>query len=351
MRTPQSIMTVAEFVERRFLPEHVAMLKASGRTHYNSNLPHVLEGIPERRRSFKGRKMVKGKWAEDEQPIPRRFGIGGMRLRDVGNEEAQRLVSEALCRGYSVQSAKHIKNVISGIFTFAEEKGWFSGRNPAYFVRLPEMERVRPVYALSFDELKQLLGLLGAMPRAMLLCASLTSMNIAEVCGLRWKRVNLTDAPVIVDGESIPAFHLAVREHWYLRQWTTTKAPSRRRNIPIASVLAEALAILKSESRPKNLDEPVFVGKDGRNPRDQQSMLNRRVRPASAAIGYPKLGWHDLRRTFATLADQLNLTIGERQALMGHARAAQTLDYTHTHSSRAVAALELFAERVKGPVQ
>jgi hypothetical protein len=47
--------------------------------------------------------------------------------------------------------------VISGIFTHVEEKGWFSGRNPANFVKLREMER-RPVCALSFQELKDSLS-------------------------------------------------------------------------------------------------------------------------------------------------------------------------------------------------
>jgi hypothetical protein len=34
MRTPQSVATVGEFVERRFRPEHIVMLKPGGRVHY-----------------------------------------------------------------------------------------------------------------------------------------------------------------------------------------------------------------------------------------------------------------------------------------------------------------------------
>ena len=127
MRTPQSIMSVREFTERKFVPEHAAMLKRSGRVHYETNLPHVLGGIPERRRSFKGHKK-----GQPPPEIPRHFGIGMMRLRDVTHEDVQRLVSEAIRRGYSVQTAKHIRTCVSAIFTHAERKGWFSGRNPAH---------------------------------------------------------------------------------------------------------------------------------------------------------------------------------------------------------------------------
>ncbi len=384
MRTPQSIMTVAEFVERRFIPEHVAMQKKSGRVHYQQQLANVLDGIPEKRRSFKGLKR-----GAELPEIPRRCGIGEMRLRDVTHEDVQRLVSEAIQRGYSVQTAKHIRTCASAIFTHAEKKGWFSGRNPAHFVELPEMTR-RPVRALTFEELQALLFALKPTARAMVLCASLTSMNIAEVCGLRWKRVNLTAAPVVVDGESIPAHHIAVREQWYRREFGSVKAKARRRNVPMAKLLVEALTVLRKAavnarqiSNPQgddrmernlplrglagegddlrrggavvsanaqregllNPDAVVFAGRDGR-PVDAGAMLKRQVRKAAAGIGAPNLGWHDLRRTFATLADQLGISIGERQALMGHARAAQTLDYTHTDSTHAMAALERMGEKV-----
>jgi len=120
-----------------------------------------------------------------------------------------------------------VRNCVSAIFTHAEKKGWYTGRNPAHFVKLPEMTR-RTARALTFEEVTALLAGLKVLARAMVLCACLTSMNIAEVCGLRWGRVNLTSGPIMVDGESLPAYHVAVREQWYLRQWGTVKAKKRR---------------------------------------------------------------------------------------------------------------------------
>jgi integrase len=185
--------------------------------------------------------------------------------------------------------------------------------------------------------------------RAMVLCATMTSMNIAEICGLRWKRVNLTAGPVIVDGESIPPFHLAVREQWYLRNWGSVKRRARRRNLPMASLLYEALRDLKAVSRYTGPDDPVFASDLGR-PVDEKNILRRHLRKTAVAIGVPRLGWHDLRRTFATLADQLGFTIGERKALMGHSQAAMTLRYTETPTEHARLALEELAGKVKGTV-
>src|ERR1041385_9257435 len=256
MRTPQSIMTVREFVERRFIPEHVAMLKPAGRKHYESMLPWALEGVPAKRRSFKGVKQ-----GDTAPEILRRFGLGKMRLRDVEYSEVQRLVSEAIQRGYSVQTAEHVRNCISAIFTHAEKKGWFSGRNPARFVELPEMVRRTP-RALTFSELQALLFALKPLARAMVLCASMTSMNIAEVCGLKWKRLNLGPDMSIVDGETLPAYHAAVREQWYLKQWGTVKgtigqASARRRNCPLPMLLVEALKDLRKVSHFTGPEDPV----------------------------------------------------------------------------------------------
>ncbi len=343
MRTPQSILTVAQFVERRFIPENVMVkMKASGIGHYATMLPFVLGGIPVERRSFKGTKK-----GQELPEIPRVFGIGNKRMRDVTHEDVQRLISEALRRKYSVQTARHIKTCVSAIYTFAEEIRWFSGRNPAKFVRLPEMTR-KAVRVLSFDELKALLAILKPHARAMVLCASMTSMNIAEVCGMRWKRVNLADEPVIVDGESLPGHSAAVREQWYKAAFGTVKAKSRRRNVPLPSLLVEALRAVQPDSF--GPDDVVFAGREGK-PRDQSAMLKRQVKPAAAKIGAPTLGWHDLRRTFATLADQLGMSMGERQALMGHARAAQTMAYTHTPTAQTLAALEKFGRKVGNVVE
>lgn len=347
MRTPQSVMTVREFVNRKYLREYVQIrLKAAGRYHVEQMLKHVLDGIPERRRSQKKTEIP-------EIEIRRNCGIGELRLRDVCTEDAQALVSEALSRGYSTKTAKEIRTCISGIFTFAEKIEWFNGRNPARFVALPEPVAVRIPVALTFDQLKSLLSMLKPQARAMVLCASLTSMNIAEVCGLKWKRVNLTADFVIVDGESIPPYSAAVREQWYMRQFGSVKgragrASARRRNLPLPSLLVEAMGELRATASFRAPDDAVFAGETGK-PIDQQAMLKRQVRKVSATLGFPKLGWHDLRRTFATLADQHGISMGDRKALMGHSNFAMTLRYTQP-TAHAILAIEELGEKVRGKV-
>src|SRR5437879_11811480 len=99
-------MTVGNFVEQKFLPDHVGLLKKSGRVHYDSMLKHVLPAL------------------------------GNHRLRDVTGAEVQKIVSSMLTRGYSVQTAKHVRTTVSAVFTHATRLGCHSGDNPAKLVRL-----------------------------------------------------------------------------------------------------------------------------------------------------------------------------------------------------------------------
>ncbi len=146
-------------------------------------------------------------------------------------------------------------------------------------------------------------------------------MNVAEVCGLRWKRLNLGLDPVIVDGESIPGHSAAVREQWYMRQWGSVKghagrASARRRIVPLPALLVEALEALRTSSKFIGVDDAVFAGESGQ-PVDQQAVLRRQVRKVAAAFGVPNLGWHDLRRTFETLADEIGIQHRRAEGLYG----------------------------------
>ena len=57
---------------------------------------------------------------------------------------------------------------------------------------------------MSFEQAIASLGALKSPAKEMVLFAILTSMNIAETCGLLWKRINLTNLFAAVDGEALP---------------------------------------------------------------------------------------------------------------------------------------------------
>jgi integrase len=259
-------------------------------------------------------------------------------------EDVQGLVNAMLQRGYSTQAAKHVKTAASAIFTHAQKIGWFNNTNPAKFVQLPEMIRAI-AHALSFEQVVSLLQLLPAVIRLMVFLAVMTSMNVAEICGLKWKRVNLTKQPVIMDAELLPPFTVGVREQWFLGQWGSVKARARRRYVVLPQWAVEQLKELQNRARCVGPEDPVFAGTSGR-PLCANAIAKRHLKPAGAKLGMPWLNWHDLRRTFATLADLEKISIGERKELMGHSRVEMTLHYTHSPSEQVRQALEGLSERI-----
>ena len=312
--TPNSVMTIGNFVEQKFLPDHVSLLKKSGQTHYESMLKHVPTALR------------------------------NQRLRDTTTADIQKLISRLLAKNYSVQTAKHVRTLISAIFTHAKRTGCYSGDNPAKLVRLPEMVR-KEAHALSFNQAVAVLGALKSPAQQMVLFAILTSMNIAEICGLQWKRVNLAEHFITVDGESLPPLTIAVRKQWYRGEYGTMKAKSRRRNLPIGEILRGVLAKMKERAKFTGPDDAVFAARTGK-PVDEHNIARRHLKPVGRSLGMPWLSWHCFRRTHTTLSNELGMAFSDRMAMMGHAEARMTALYTVDDLERRRTVLDQMAARL-----
>jgi integrase len=311
--TPSTVMTVAQFVERKFLPEHVSMLKKAGQVHYASQLQIVLDGGPKNLKAC----------------------IGKLKLRDVTPDRVQMLVSEAIRAGYSVQSARHIANTVSAIFTHAERIRWHQQANPARYVRFPEMER-KQTHSLTVEQFALLRSKLPEAVANMVTVATLTGLRIGELLALRWSRINLTGEDRIQDGVRIPALSLLVAEQFHRAQFQTIKGHKKQRVIPISKVVLETLAALNSGSG----DGLVFANSNGDRPVDAKNIFNRILKPFGRSNGMPWLNWHTLRHTFSTWTDGAGISPEQRRILLGHASIRTTSEYAHPQAEAARAALD-----------
>lgn len=97
-------------------------------------------------------------------------------------------------------------------------------------------------HALSFETAGSLIAALPFMVRTIVLRVIVTSMNVAEIFGLRWKRVNLTDKPRTVDGMNLPQYCLFVTENYYKGKFGSVKKPARRRKRELSTAVVDALS-------------------------------------------------------------------------------------------------------------
>lgn len=304
-------MTIADFVEKSFVPEHVSIKGLAGRTHYRAILKHVL--TPEEvQRVFhldveKSRTRLKA--------IPDWPYLSHLQLDETRPEHIQELMLAAQSRGYSMQTVTHIRNVVSAIFSHAKKSNYFHGSNPASQVAVPGMSR-KEAHMLSLPELKAVLELMRYPEREMTLLAIVTGMNVAEICGLQWKHVNLSPSGQQVNGEMIRPRTIAVRKQWYRGELNSVKI-GRTRDVPIPDLIYPVLTTLSQRARFTGPEDFVLVSEAG-TPVNETNIASRRLKGVGQELGMPWLSWHVFRRTRKDYLHRFGVRFVDRLATILH---------------------------------
>lgn len=299
-------MTIKEFVERVFVPDHVAMKTPRGRIHYQAMLKHVLnpedvDGI------FRaGREVPKTKL----RTVAGWPYLGHMLVADTRSEDVQRLISAAVMHGYSTQTVKHIRNTVCSIFEHAIKGRWITGPNPAMLAPCPEMVR-KETQVLTLIQTKQVLEKMRYPEKEMALLSLITGMNMTEICGLQWKFVNLTSDSCDAGCERIPPRTIAVRKLWYRGEFGhLNDRKNRARDLPIPDPLFPILLALKRRAEFTGPDDFVLVSRNG-NPINQATIAVRRLGPIGEQLQMPWLSWHVFSRTRMNLLYEFGVKFQE----------------------------------------
>jgi integrase len=172
------------------------------------------------------------------------------------------------------------------------------------------------------------------------LLAATTGMRRGEIAGLRWQDIDFDTSRVAIRQTLIVI--------GYQLRWSTPKTDRGRRNIAIDPATMDALRSHRAAQAAEKLvigpdyadADLVFAGPSG-TPTHPEA-LSAAFERHSKAAGLPRIRFHDLRHTHATLALQAGIhpkIVSER---LGHADIALTLN-TYSH---AIPALEETAAAV-----
>jgi integrase len=282
----------------------------------------------------------------DKHVLP---AVGDKRLRDVTHDDVQSLINLKRDSGLSSQTVIHIRNVINRVFKYARTKGAFYGELPTMDIEMAERV-TKEAHAMDF---KMAVGLLeGLEPISLsaygiVLLALTSSMNIAELLGLRRKRVNLSKDPIMLGDRSLARESIAVRENFYRGVFGTVKQKSRNRDLPLPRVVLPVLQHLMEESPFNDPESLVFATEKG-TPLDEKNLMRRIIKPIAVRLGMPWMGWHVFRHTHSTLAEELGMALSDRQAQMGHGDFRMTMHYTHSDLDRRRQTLDVMADRLTG---
>ena len=255
--------------------------------------------------------------------------IGSIPLADLTSLDLQRFYKHLLDggrvdrieakkkpKGLAPKTVRNIHQMIGSAYNLAIEQKLVT-RNPADGCALPKVER-KEMQTLPVEQLTSFLREAKDSGVFALYYIDLTTgLRRGELLGLKWSDIDLEKGDLRVqrqigriDGKIIEM---------------PLKTKNAYRTLPLS---ADAIDVLMQQRRKTGNSEWVFPSPTG-GPMSPDSVLHMLQRVLKRA-GLPRIRFHDLRHTFATMALQNGVDVKTVSSMLGHYSAGFTLD-TYAH--------------------
>jgi len=260
--------------------------------------------------------------------------FGDVQLRFISRESIQSFIAEKMRQGLSWRTVKHLRTTLGTILGTAQFWGYIED-NPVRKTRLPRRGLQPEKVILTPEQLNSLLGKLPEPSRSLVWLLVLTGLRIGELLAMRWQDVDLK------------AGLLRVSRTLYEGHFDEPKTRSSIRTVPLSTKAAEIIASFRDDS--STLDALVFSTSKG-TPLSRRNLANRQLRPTCEELEIPKIGWHSLRHSNATLLDAVGTPLGTVQSLLGHSSPEITREvYLHSLPAGAREAVQKVEDLLTGP--
>jgi integrase len=267
--------------------------------------------------------------------VPR---IGAVPLRSLTPTHLNRLYAELLESGrapgngrragkgpgLSPRTVAYIHTIIHRALRDATKDGVVL-RNVAAAARPPKQRAsgAPEIHTWNADELRAFLDFVSdEQLYPVFMVAATTGMRRGEVLGLPWRDIDLDSARASIRQTVVCVGHKVA--------FSTPKTPKSKRSVPLPREAVDTLRGLHRQQTTHALDGSDLVFQDDRgDPLDPESVslvFERRVKSS----GLPRIRFHDLRHTFATLALQAGVPLKVVSDILGHENISITAD-TYSH--------------------
>lgn len=239
-----------------------------------------------------------------------------LRVADVGVIE--KYIAKKLLEGMSKATINKTITTLGTVMRYAVRRG-FVDTNPVSYVqklkRGPE-ELIEDKRYLTPEEIRIFLSKAEEKHYPLLLTAILTGMREGELLGLMWTDIDWN------------AKQICVRRTLQAGRFYEPKTRTSKRRIDMAPELVSVLKKWKLKC-PNGEHDLVFPAINGK-PMDAVNMLRVYFYPTLRKSGLPKIRFHDLRHTYASLLIMQGEHPKYIQSQMGHSSINVTMDcYGH----------------------
>jgi integrase len=302
----ERIVTIGDFVERVYLP-WVEQYKR----------PSTLKGY-------------RDVWEDHLKPL-----CGKVWLKNTRTYHVQGWLNEiGRAAKLGRNTLKHIKSVISGIFTLAKQQDYFRGENPARDTAIsPTATEPQETYAYTLEEVQTILSVLPEPAATPFAVAAFMGLRHGEIQGLLWENFR--------DGE----MHIS-RSIWN-GHVTAPKTRKGRAPVPVIRQLAERLEMHRLRCGNPQVG-PIFANSLGK-PLNMNNVLGRVILPNldrceschKVSAGHRDTdhpfkrdgkipewyGWHAARRGLGSNLYRLGVPDMVIQRILRHANVSTTATY------------------------
>lgn len=247
--------------------------------------------------------------------------FGAVPLAKITNPMVKRFVAEMLATGdHSPATVRKVGQILAKVMRSAVDAGLIA-RSPCDRVRLPAEGR-REMHFLTAEQVSRLATAVGPDWEALVYTAAYSGLRWGELAGLRPARIDFGRRTITVVEQ--------LNELSGQLEWGPPKTAAGRRAVSIPGALAKMLAdhLDRDPVVRSGLVFPTPLGEPMR-----RSNFARRVwAPATRALGFAGLRFHDLRHTAVALAISQGAHPKALQERMGHSSVTVTLDrYGHLY--------------------
>jgi integrase len=281
---PESSLTIAEFVEKRYLPSRTRTLRPSTVKTYTDTYENHIKN-----------------------------SVGAIRLRDFHTKDGQHLFDKIAWDSpeLSHQTLLRTKALLSAVFTFARQEDALRGVNPMQGVKVQgrRYKPVRSAYTLEDIQamIKKLKKLKVSKEPALTLVtmAAFTGLRESELRGLRW--------------EDYTGDELNVRRSvWRTHVGPTKTETSGENPVPVIPLVKAAL---DAHRKTHGGDGYIFAGERRGTPLHLDNLSRRVISPA---LNGGWKGWHGFRRGLASNLYRLGVPAKIIQDILRHADVSTT---------------------------
>lgn len=245
--------------------------------------------------------------------------LGHIKLVKLTPLDIQQFYKLMKDKGFSGGHIQNVGNLITKSIRTAAEWGMIL-KDVASVVKKPSAKQENQMKVWTIEESQTFLELSnGSKFHLVYMIAITTGMRKGEILGLQWKNIDFSNKSITVQNNLVYAGNEL--------KLTSPKTAASKRTITVPDFLIKYLKEYKLKQTPNTLDLVVTGVK---NEMLYHNVLDQQFAKDVKSAGLPKIRFHDMRHTHATILLQMGENPKVVMERLGHSNVSVTLN-TYSH--------------------